>query len=109
MKRIYFAVLILAISVMACSLGGGDQAVDNKPDVSQSSDSTQEKDDLPEVDDTLEEPSAPQALPEVEAGDCGSGIGPNVNLAKCDLMDQNLSESNLSGANLAQADLSIPI
>lgn len=107
MRRIYFAVLILVISLMACSLGGGGQTVDNEPDVSQPSDSSQEKDELPEVNDTLEEPSAPQTISDVEVGDCGSGIGPGVNLAKCDLMDQNLSESSLSGANLAQANFSI--
>jgi hypothetical protein len=107
MKRIFYAVLVLAISMLACSLGRGGQTAVESPENSQQPEVSQAEEISPEQESSSEEPAGQPALPDVEMGDCGAGIGPGVNLAKCDLTDRNLSDSNLSGANLAQADLSV--
>ena len=101
MKRMYFVVLVLAVSALACSVGGGSQPSDDAPDVAPSVEAA--------PTDEGDSPSAPPTQPElpvVEAGDCGAGVGPDLNLALCDLSDRNLSGSNFSNANLAQASLS---
>ncbi|GAB4425519.1 MAG: hypothetical protein Kow002_14990 [Anaerolineales bacterium] len=107
MKRVYFATLFIAISMIACSFSGDKPIADTNPDVSQPSDFSQDEEGASSGDSSLAEQATQAPLPEVEAGDCGAGIGPGVNLAKCDLVGRNLSESNLSGANLAQANLSM--
>ncbi|MCJ7431984.1 MAG: pentapeptide repeat-containing protein [Anaerolineales bacterium] len=101
MKRSYFAVLILAVSALACSVGGGSQPGDDVPDVAPSVEAAP----IGEGESLGASPTQPE-LPVVEAGDCGAGVGPNLNLALCDLSDRNLSGSNFSNANLAQAKLS---
>jgi hypothetical protein len=100
-KGIYFGVLILAISALACSVGGGSQPGDEAPDVAPSVEAAP----TGEGDSPGASPTQP-GLPDVDAGDCGAGVGPDVNFALCDLTDRNLSESNFSNANLAQANLS---
>lgn len=100
-KWMYFVVLILAVSALACSVGGGSQPGDNVPDVAPSVEAAPTGEgDNPDVSPTRPE------LPVVEAGDCGAGVGPDLNLALCDLSDRNFSGSNFSNTNLAQANLS---
>jgi len=103
MKRILFAVIALAVSAIACSIGSaGSQTVEESSEIPQQAEGVS-----PERESSQEEPTAAQpTLSDVEMGNCDSDIGTGANLAKCTLIELNLSESNLSGAILAQADLS---
>ena len=107
MKRIYFSSVILVISMLACSFGGGSKTVGEAPDISPGSATSQAEEVSPEQESSLDEVATQPTLPDVEMGDCGAGIGPGVNFAKCDLTKRNLTGSNFSGANLVQANLSI--
>ena len=96
MKRMLFPVILTMLLLAAC--GGSDESLAVKGGRPAEAAEGEQQAAQPETD-AMQKPE----LPEVQAGDCGAGLGAGASLALCEFTDTNLTGTNLAGADIAQA------